>query len=381
MNFRAILYTLAGLIGIFIILFSWSAYQYYEIVHADDPIHPKIEATIGKSKIVRGDYTYELNETETYKLENNDIIETGKESRATITWPDKSITRLGPATRIVIEKMYASTGYENIAISYKIEHGKVWNTVIRSLIGDSYFEVELPREGVVAGVRGTIFEINLENKYIHAVNHNTSLTQKNQTINLLPGEVVDSENILLKKGKEWLDTRWSEWNEASDAVYQSIQKLNLDARFESLTKDIGKINFSNLTRTVLENVGGFEDLSIAELIKSNQLDELKKISTNSLLSYYQKLGNLNNNESREKLRKALLDLEDESIANIRESLQIQEIWESIDTGKLTEGTKKYLESKGVNTNEFATKFMSGASADITGFKEFLSGGFNRVLNQ
>lgn len=134
MNIRTILYTLLGLIGIFIMLFSWSAYQYYEIVHADDPINPTLEATVGKSKIVRGDYTYELNETETYKLENNDIIETGKESRATITWPDRSITRLGPATRIVIERMYASIGYNTIGISYKMERGKVWNTVIRSLV-------------------------------------------------------------------------------------------------------------------------------------------------------------------------------------------------------------------------------------------------------
>jgi hypothetical protein len=73
------------------------------------------------SKIIRKDLTYELSENEESEIQSSDIIETGIESKATITWPDKSITRLGPKTRIVIEKMYASANYDDIEIAYTME--------------------------------------------------------------------------------------------------------------------------------------------------------------------------------------------------------------------------------------------------------------------
>jgi hypothetical protein len=49
-------------------------------------------------------------------------------------------------------------------------------------------------------VRGTTFEINLDARYIHAVDHVTALTDKaGKVLDLLPGELVDSENIWVKK--------------------------------------------------------------------------------------------------------------------------------------------------------------------------------------
>ena len=121
MNLRTFFYTVFALIVVFLGLFIWSSYRYYETVHADDPIDPVLVATSGLSKVIRGDLTYELSESEEYNLLDKDIIETGIESKATITWPDKSITRLGPNTRIVIEKMYASLNYDSIKIAYNLE--------------------------------------------------------------------------------------------------------------------------------------------------------------------------------------------------------------------------------------------------------------------
>ena len=46
--------------------------------------------------------------------------------------------------------MYASTDYQKIEIAYDMKRGKVWNTVIRTLIGDSYFEARLPKNNIVA---------------------------------------------------------------------------------------------------------------------------------------------------------------------------------------------------------------------------------------
>lgn len=379
MNLKILLYSFLTLIGIFLALFWWSSYRYYEMVHADDPIDPLLVVTNGTSKIVRADYTYVLSETESYELETNDIIETWLESRATITWPDKSVTRLWPKTRIVIEKMYASNNYDSIEIAYSMESGKVWNTLIRSLVWDSYFEVHLPRESIVAGVRGTIFEINLDNKYIRAVDHSTKLTQRNESLEIFPGDMVDSENIFIKKGREWLDAQWNEWNKSSDILYESLRTLEIEKRINMLTEDIGKINISNSARKMLLYIPGFEDINISELLKENRLEELKNISSESLLSYYQKLGNFGNENIKEPLRNSLLSLDNQFITNIRDSLEMHALWETLDTGKLTETTKQFLESKWVNVDGFKTKFLEGAKNDLNTFRETLSGWLNSII--
>jgi hypothetical protein len=350
------------------------------MVHADDPIDPLLVVTNGTSKIVRADYTYVLSETESYELETNDIIETWLESRATITWPDKSVTRLWPKTRIVIEKMYASNNYDSIEIAYSMESGKVWNTLIRSLVWDSYFEVHLPRESIVAGVRGTIFEINLDNKYIRAVDHSTKLTQRNESLEIFPGDMVDSENIFIKKGREWLDAQWNEWNKSSDILYESLRTLEIEKRINMLTEDIGKINISNSARKMLLYIPGFEDINISELLKENRLEELKNISSESLLSYYQKLGNFGNENIKEPLRNSLLSLDNQFITNIRDSLEMHALWETLDTGKLTETTKLYLEKKWVNVDQFKTRFIEGAKNDIDTFQDILSWSLNKTFS-
>lgn len=157
--------------------------------------------------------------------------------------------------------------------------------------------------------------------------------------------MVDSENIFIKKGREWLDAQWNEWNKSSDILYESLRTLEIEKRINMLTEDIGKINISNSARKMLLYIPGFEDINISALLKENRLEELKNISSESLLSYYQKLGNFGNETIKEPLRNSLLSLDNEFIANIRDSLEMHALWETLDTGKLTETTKQFLESK------------------------------------
>lgn len=150
MNFRFFLICLIILfIGIGSLV-SVSAYRYYTAIHSDDPVTPRLTVDRGEASVIRGETAYDMKAQETLELENGDAIETKALSKATVTWPDKSITRLGENSRIVIEKMYASTDYTHIEIAYDIKHGKVWNTVIRTLLGDSYFEARLPKNNIVA---------------------------------------------------------------------------------------------------------------------------------------------------------------------------------------------------------------------------------------
>jgi hypothetical protein len=86
----------------------------------------------------------------------------------------------------------------------------VWNTVIRTLYPGSYFEVQLPKNhGTIAGVRGTVFEINLDRNYIHSVDHSVHLTNiLGQAVTLLPGELVEATDILKKLTQATLDRAW-----------------------------------------------------------------------------------------------------------------------------------------------------------------------------
>lgn len=94
---------LIGLLGIFCV----DAWKYYTIIHADDPIEPNLVVIEGEAKIIRGDYAIELSQNETYTLEEDDAVETLPNSLATVNWPDRSTTRMGASTRIVIHTMLA----------------------------------------------------------------------------------------------------------------------------------------------------------------------------------------------------------------------------------------------------------------------------------
>ncbi len=39
-------------------------------------------------------------------------------------------------------------------------------------------------------------------------------------------------------------------------------------------------------------------------------------------------------------------------------------WESVDTGKLSETTEKYLLERGINMTEFKSRFTEGAKNDV-----------------
>lgn len=381
MNIRIFFFICIGIIISVVGLFSWSAYSYYETIHADDPIIPYLEVKEWDGKIIRENLTYELKADEKYDLEKDDIVETGKASKASIYWPDKSITRLGPNTRVVIKKMFATKSYDTIQIAYDIERGKVWNTVIRSLVGDSFFEVHLPRESIVAWVRWTVFEVNLDNGYIQAVDHMMVLTDASKKIlELFPGELVDSENIWVKKWKEWIDSSWNELNTNADTIYKSLREAKIQERITGLTKWMGEASFANMQRKLIAQFPGFESLEIAELLEKNDTEKLKKYSWEVLFSYYQKLNSLSTEENKDTLRKALLEMDNPFIANIRDSLNFHALLDSLDRGKLLPTTENYLKKNGIDLTEFQSRLRAWAKNNLNTFRESFSGSLDEIFS-
>ena len=90
-------------------------------------------------------------------LDSNDVVETGKGRSATITWPDKTLTRIGENTRVVIERQSsgANRNYQNI--SYDDKRNSRWREFLLFMLGhpSSYgLDPLTPGNIIVAGVRG-----------------------------------------------------------------------------------------------------------------------------------------------------------------------------------------------------------------------------------
>lgn len=383
MNIRFFLLLLVAITITLLGLFSWSAYGYYQTVHADDPVDPTLYIESGSGKIIRGDLAINLSLNETYVLENEDIIETEKNSIGIIHWPDSSITRLWGNTRIVIEKMHVSDDYSTIEISYSIKRGKTWNNVIRLLVGNSYFEAQLPKDNIVAWVRGTTFEINLDNQYIHAVNHSTHLSDKSgRSVELFPGELVNSENILVRKGREWIDATWNDWNTVSDASYEKLRALNIENQLETLReKSHSFFSINGLTEKFLSYFPGFEAINITQYLESGMSGSLQYVSEDALLEYYQKISGIAGSEYRDTIRTAIISKisDNPTSKDLKNLLEKASIWESIDTGKILPWAEKFLNERGINMSEFSEKFKNGMKNDTKKLLETLSGSLNGVF--
>lgn len=142
---------LAIILLIFISFFGYSTYQYYRAIHADDPIQPYLLVDSGSATIVRDTLAIDMVMGDRYNLRERDILITSLDSLATVHWPDRSMTRIGGGSRMVIDRMYVELDYSRIEIAYSLENGKVWNTVVRTLYPDSFFEARLPKNnGTIA---------------------------------------------------------------------------------------------------------------------------------------------------------------------------------------------------------------------------------------
>ena len=89
-----------------------------------------------------------------------DVVRTGNDGSAEFTWADKTRWRLAPNTRLTIARASANSAKKSEISLFKLDAGKVFVRVVKSLTPDSKFEVETPT--AVAAVRGTVFSVEVK---------------------------------------------------------------------------------------------------------------------------------------------------------------------------------------------------------------------------
>lgn len=126
------------------------------------------------------------------KLKINDVLKpgcevsTGNKSRLELLLPDNSIVRFADNTNFTIMQVNAGdAGKRDVKIFMSI--GKIWSNVRKTLGGKGGFEVSC--ENAVAGVRGTIYRMDVEDDksalvkvYDGEVSVAASTAQKDQKI-------------------------------------------------------------------------------------------------------------------------------------------------------------------------------------------------------
>lgn len=158
-----------------------------------------------------------------------------------------------------------------------------------------------------------------------------------RSIQLFPGELTSSENILVRKGREWVDTTWNDWNTVSDITYEKIRTLKIESQLETLReKSHSFFSFNGLSEKLLSYIPGFEAISITQYLEAGMSGSLQYVSEDALLEYYQKISGMTGSGYRDTLRTVILTKINNNPASkdLQDLLERAGIWESIDTGKI-----------------------------------------------
>lgn len=338
----------AAITLLFVTAFGVSTFQYYEAIHADDPIDPYLLVEAGSARIVRGDITISLSEKEQYNLLEKDTIITEPNSASVVFWPDRSTTQLGSETTFAINKMQVSSDYSKIELEATLLEGKVYTDMIRTLYPGSRMSINIPSHNIIAGVRGTIFSLNLEDNYIYSVDHSVLLENKFKQQNLLlPGEIVSASNIFEKLGREVLDQIWEDSVALKNATYQAIHADKIASAWGKLKWDLTTKNYWNeFVRWILGKFETFKELEISQKIASLDTSEILQIPAAELQKIYQNLKIGDFALERDIIRGAMFEISkaDKAVQGWLETLASESLWDKMQFPTLNlENSEKILD--------------------------------------
>ncbi len=218
----------------------------------------RLEISEGSVKIKRASgEEEEINDETTVSV--GDTIKVSDDGKATLYWFDDSISRLSAGTEITIDKAdYNPDNLNETNVNFKVVSGKVWSKVQAIVDEDSEF---LGYVGaVVAGVRGSVFNISVEGDEVvfdsveHAlmIGDDVLTSGERARFHLRGGDKISRGDIPDEEwGKQW-------FKENSDSDKQDHDRM-MQLMLRRLKKTLGALPGEN----------GFEE-------RMNRLDRFMK---------------------------------------------------------------------------------------------------------
>lgn len=122
----------------------------------------------------------------------------------------------------------------------------------------------------------------------------------------MPGELVDSENILIRLGRELLDSTWTDINTAADTLYREARIEEISLRVSEHSNTIFSL-IDRWIRSLLGNIEGFEMLTLQDMLSQSGTISIASYSPEILTAYYQRIESIDARSDIETLRSALID--------------------------------------------------------------------------
>lgn len=255
-----------------------------------------------------------LQNQETTQLEQNipvilnagDRVKTlDEDSLAVIKWWDGSITRLGWVWELEIEENLVSYDKTKINIKFNLLAGKTWSNVLNYIPAESHFIQTFNDHE--AAVRGTIFDINLDNDYVYVGDHAITL------------KTPDGKQVVVEENKPFSLEKWD-----FISLLDFIQNFK-DSTWTNINKNLDKIRLEDLQAEMLKTLqAGINFLEFESITKNNDIaqyirglsDQEKSEKYNTLLAEYQNLHFANAQtpqllDEKLKLKEILIQLADE----------------------------------------------------------------------
>lgn len=88
------------------------------------------------------------------------VVKTGDGARAEITFGDGSVVRIGPSAELRVDGASFDGKSKEVKVDATLVAGQAWAKVSKLVGDDSKFQVKT--QNAVAGVRGTVFRVNVE---------------------------------------------------------------------------------------------------------------------------------------------------------------------------------------------------------------------------
>ncbi|MBF0408139.1 MAG: FecR domain-containing protein [Candidatus Riflebacteria bacterium] len=195
---------------------------------AQKPMDVKLDIMSGQVKLTRVGKTLSDVFTSGFPLFHGDIVETMRESKAELTYADGTVMRMKPLTKIEVQPN-----------SLKVFKGQSWFKFTKR---GTEFLIETP--SLVAGIRGTIFDIAVTSKgksmlsvmeggvAVRGSKGGEVIVETGSAVNCEPGDEPGKlyKFNLDKKQKEWSETEWMSAS-GGDVEQFFINYLNLKAEY------------------------------------------------------------------------------------------------------------------------------------------------------